>query len=221
QADYLRAAITVPPGGSAESVDRLFAGAKVVALIDQYESRYGIARFDKSIDWGWFYFITRPMFWLLDHLNSLLGNFGLAILALTVMVKLAFFPLADRSYRAMSKMKKLQPEMNKLRERYGEDRQKLNTELMGLYKKEQVNPASSCLPIVIQIPVFFALYKVIFTTIEMRHAPFYGWIHDLSAPDPTTWMNLFGLLPFSVPHLGPVAFLEIGAWPIIMGVSMF
>jgi len=154
-------------------------------------------------------------------LNSVLGNFGLAILALTVVIKLIFFPLAQTSYKAMSKMKVLQPELVKLRERYKDDTQRINQEMMALYKKHKVNPAAGCLPILVQIPVFFALYKVIFTTIEMRHAPFYGWIKDLSAPDPTTWINLFGLLPFDKPNLGPLDFFNIGIWPILMGISMY
>jgi YidC/Oxa1 family membrane protein insertase len=221
QADYLRAGIAVPAGGSAEATDRLFAGAKVVRLIDAYEKQHNITLFDRAIDWGWFYWITRPLFWVLDKLFVMLGNFGLAILALTVLVKLAFFPLANKSYVAMSKMKELQPEMMKLRERYPDDKQRLNTELMALYKKEKVNPASGCLPIIVQIPVFFALYKVLFVTIEMRHAPFYGWIKDLSAQDPTSWINGFSLLPWVVPDLGPLNILNVGIWPIIMGGSMY
>jgi len=221
QTDYLRAGLTVAPGASAESTDRLFAGAKVVRLIDAYEKQYNITLFDRAIDWGWFYWITRPLFWLLDKLFVVLGNFGLAILALTVLVKLAFFPLANKSYAAMSKMKDLQPEMMKLRERFGDDKQRLNQELMALYRKEQVNPASGCLPIIVQIPVFFALYKVLFVTIEMRHAPFYGWIKDLSAQDPTSWINAFGLLPWGIPDLGPLNILNVGIWPIIMGGSMY
>jgi len=221
QTDYLRAGLAVAPGASVEATDRLFAGAKVVRLIDAYEKQYSIALFDRAIGWGWFYWITRPMFWLLDHLFVVLGNFGLAILALTVLVKLAFFPLANKSYQAMSKMKVLQPEMMKLRERFGEDKQRLNQELMALYRKEKVNPASGCLPIVIQIPVFFALYKVLFVSIEMRHAPFYGWIKDLSAQDPTSWINAFGLAPWGIPDLGPLNLLNVGIWPIIMGGSMY
>ncbi|MBY0431494.1 MAG: membrane protein insertase YidC, partial [Rhodospirillales bacterium] len=155
-------------------------------------------------------------FYLLQAFNAALGNFGIAILALTVLVKAVFFPLANKSYQAMSKMKKLQPEVAKLQERFGEDKVRLNQEMMALYKREKANPVAGCLPIVIQIPVFFALYKVLFVTIEMRHAPFFGWIHDLSAPDPTTLFNLFGLLPFTPPH-----FLMIGVWPLIMGVTMF
>ncbi len=216
QVDYVGQQHSLAPGGSIESETRLFAGAKVVTLIDHYEQTYGIKRFDLAIDWGWFYFLTRPMFYALNWLHGLVGNFGIAILLLTVAIKLVFFPLANKSYRAMSQMRKLQPEMQKLRERFADDKMRLNQEMMALYKKEKVNPASGCLPIVIQIPVFFALYKVLFVTIEMRHAPFFGWIRDLSAPDPTTIFNLFGLIPWTPPE-----FLMIGAWPLIMGVTMF
>jgi len=221
QVDVLGSAIDIDQGQSGENVQRLFAGAKVVNLIDSYAEQYKIARFDRAIDWGWFYFLTRPVFFCIDFFFHLFGNFGLAILTLTVIIKFLFLPLAYKSYVSMSQMKELQPEMMKLRERYGDDRQKLNEEMMALYRRSKVNPASGCLPILLQIPVFFALYKVIFTTIEMRHAPFYGWIHDLSAPDPTSWINLFGLLPFAVPHLGPLDIINIGVWPIIMGVTMW
>lgn len=221
QADYLGGGMEVAPGQSIENASLLFTGAKEVNLIERYQEQHQIARFDLSIDWGWFYFLTRPMFWAIDNLNGLLGSIGLAMLAVTVIVKLIFFPLAYKSYVAMSAMKKLQPEMQKLRERYGEDRQKMQQELMALYKKEKVNPAAGCLPILLQIPVFFALYKVLYIAIEMRHAPFYGWIRDLSAPDPTSWINGFGLLPWAVPDLGPLAIISIGVWPIIMGISMY
>ncbi|MFN4090573.1 MAG: membrane protein insertase YidC, partial [Alphaproteobacteria bacterium] len=210
QADYLRAAVTVPPGGRQQVTDRLFAGAKEVTLIDRYEEQLGVARFDRAVDWGWFYFLTRPIFYALHWLNGVLGNYGLAILALTLAIKIVFFPLANKSYRAMSQMKKLQPEMLRLRERYGDDKAKMNQELMALYRKEKINPAAGCLPILVQIPVFFALYKVLFVTIELRHAPFYGWIEDLSAPDPTNLFNLFGLIPWAPPD-----FLHLGIWPII------
>jgi YidC/Oxa1 family membrane protein insertase len=222
QVDYTGTAHTVAPGKSITTVNRLFAGAKEVHLLDNYERTLHIPRFDRAIDFGWFYFLTKPIFLVLDFLYQQIGNFGLAILAFTLGVKLLFFPLANRSYRSMSKMKLLQPEMKALKERFGDDKTRLNQEMMGLYKRHGANPVSGCLPMVIQIPVFFALYKVLYVTIEMRHAPFYGWIHDLSAPDPTSVFNLFGLLPWSVPaHLGMLAFLSIGAWPIIMGVSMF
>jgi YidC/Oxa1 family membrane protein insertase len=220
QVDYLEPEQTVVPGASIESVNHLFAGAKVVRLIDHYTTALHIERFDLAIDWGWFRFLTRPIFLALDYFNHLLGNFGLAILLLTVLIKAAFFPLANKSYRAMSKMKLLQPEMEKLRAKYGEDKQKLSQEMMGLYKKQGANPLAGCLPIAIQIPVFFSLYKDIFITIEMRHAPFYGWIHDLSAPDPTSVFNLFGLLPFPPPDVLLLGH-TIGAWPLIMGLTMF
>lgn len=216
QADYLGPAITIEPGAAVEDTSRLFAGAKEVALLDKYAEQYGIERFDLAIDFGWFYFLTKPFFYILKFFNGILGNFGLAILALTVLVKLALFPLANKSYKAMSKMKKVQPEVQKLQERFADDRARLNQELMALYKREKANPVAGCLPVVIQIPVFFALYKVLFVTIEMRHAPFYGWIRDLSAPDPTTVFNLFGLIPWD-----PPTFLHIGVWPLIMGITMF
>jgi len=211
-----QAPLTVPAGGSVEVMGRLFAGAKEVHLLDRYAEQYGIARFDLAVDFGWFYFLTKPLFFVLDFFFRKLGNFGVAILALTVLIKLIFFPLANKSYKAMSKMKALQPEMMRLREKHGNDRQKMNQAMMELYKREKVNPASGCLPILIQIPVFFALYKVMFVTIEMRHQPFFGWIQDLSAPDPTTIFNFFGLFPWDVP-----AFLMIGIWPLLMGGSMY
>jgi len=219
QVDYTGAEHVVPPGGSISSTDRLFAGAKEVHLLDSYASDYNVPLFDHAIDFGWFYWITKPIFLTLDFFYQRIGNFGLAILLLTVIIKLIFFPLANKSYRAMSKMKLLQPEMEKLRERFGEDKARLQQEMMALYKRVGANPMAGCLPIVIQIPVFFSLYKVLYVTIEMRHAPFFGWIHDLSAPDPTTFVNLFGLLPFATPPT--LAFLHIGAWPLIMGVTMF
>ena len=215
QVDYLRPAMTVAPGQRVEVTDRLFAGAKEVNLLDAYANEYGIPLFDRAVDFGWFYFLTKPIFHILHFFYQLLGNYGLAILLLTLLVKLLFYPLANKSYRAMSKMKKLQPEMMRLREQFSDDKMRMNQELMALYKKEQVNPMSGCLPIVVQIPVFFALYKVLFVSIEMRHAPFFGWIQDLSAPDPTSLFNLFGLLPWD-----PPAFLMIGIWPLLMGATM-
>jgi YidC/Oxa1 family membrane protein insertase len=188
-------------------------------VIDAYREKYGIARFDLTIDWGWFEILTKPLFWLLEWLYVHLGNFGVSILILTVIVKAIFFPLANKSYAAMSKMKALQPEMEKLKERYGEDRQRMNQELMQLYRREKVNPAAGCLPILVQIPVFFALYKVLYTTIEMRHQPFFGWIKDLSAPDPATILTGFGLFQWQVPEI--LHFFNIGLWPIIMGVTMY
>ncbi len=222
QTDYLSSPVTIAPGATGSTEGHLFAGAKEVYKINGYEESLKIKRFDLMVDWGWFYFITKPLFrlihWMAGWFASLglSGNFGLAILATTVLVKAAFFPLANKSYESMAKMKNLQPEMEKLRERYKDDRAKQQQELMGLYKKEKINPLAGCLPILLQIPVFFALYKVLFVTIDMRHAPFYGWIKDLSAPDPTSLLNLFGLLPWGVPD-----FLHVGVWPIIMGITMW
>ena len=215
QTDYLGPEVTIAPDGTGETSARFFAGAKEVNLLDAYEAA-GIPLFDHAIDFGWFYFLTKPIFLILQFFDKVLGNFGVAILLLTLCVKLIFFPLANKSYNAMSKMKLLQPEIQKLRERFPDDKARQQQEMMALYKRVGANPLAGCLPIVIQIPVFFALYKVLFVTIEMRHAPFFGWIHDLSAPDPTSFANLFGLLPFT-----PPAFLMIGAWPLIMGLTMF
>lgn len=216
QVDYVGPAITVGPRNSVTTESHLFAGAKEVRLLDSYEARIGVKRFDLAIDFGWFYFLTKPIFYALLWLNDRILNLGLAILLLTVGIKMVFFPLANKSYTSMSKMKKLQPKMTQIRERHSDDKMRMNQEMMELYKKEKVNPASGCLPILIQIPVFFALYKVLFVTIEMRHAPFYGWIDDLSAKDPTSLFNLFGLIPWAPPD-----FLLIGVWPIFMGVTMF
>ncbi len=218
QAEFDAPGQAVAPGRSSSIESQVFAGAKEVALLDHYESADGIPRFDRAIDFGLFYWITKPIFLTLDFFYHIIGNFGLAIMLLTVMIKLAFFPLANKSYRAMSKMKLLQPEMQKLRERFGDDKARLNQEMMALYKRVGANPMAGCLPIVIQIPVFFSLYKVLYVTIEMRHAPFFGWIHDLSEPDPTSFVNLFGLLHFVPPD---ISFLHIGAWPLIMGCTMF
>jgi YidC/Oxa1 family membrane protein insertase len=216
QTDYLMDPMTVAAGGTAEVSGDVFAGAKEVKVVDSYASTYGIPKFDLLIDWGWFYFLTKPMFFALDFFYKLVGNFGVAILIVTLCIKLVLFPLANKSYVSMSKMKKLAPEMQKIKERFADDRMRQQQAMMELYKKEKVNPASGCLPIVVQIPVFFSLYKVLFVTIEMRHAPFFGWIHDLSAPDPTSVFNLFGLIPWN-----PPIFLMIGAWPIIMGITMW
>ena len=222
QTDYLGEPQTVQPGGTGAHATRLFAGAKEVAVIDGYDKQYSLNRFELLIDWGWFHFITRPMFLAIDWLYRFLGNFGLAILAVTVLIKIVFFPLANKSYASMAKMKAVQPQMVMIRERYADDKVKQQQALMELYKKEQINPLAGCLPILIQVPVFFALYKVLFITIEMRHAPFFGWIKDLSAPDPTNLFNLFGLLPFD-PTLIPVLgqFLHVGVWPIVMGITMW
>ncbi|WP_199823813.1 membrane protein insertase YidC [Labrenzia sp. OB1] len=216
QADYLGNAVSVPASGTAETSSYLFAGAKETKLLDGYEEALNIKRFELLIDWGWFYFLTKPMFFAIDWFFHLTGNFGVAILLVTVLVKLIFFPLANKSYVSMSKMKLVQPQMTEIREKYGDDKQKQQQALMELYKKEKINPLAGCLPIVIQIPVFFALYKVLFVTIEMRHAPFFGWIQDLSAPDPTTIFNLFGLIPWDPPQM-----LMLGVWPLIMGITMF
>lgn len=205
----------VTAGQSLSITQHLFAGAKKLKLLDAYEEKLGFDKFDLAIDFGWFYFLTKPLFYVLDYLYKLLGNIGLAILVLTVFFKAAMFPLANKSYRSMSRMKALQPKMEALKQRYGDDKMRLNQELMELYKKEKINPMAGCLPMLIQAPVFFCLYKVLFVTLEMRHAPFYGWIHDLSAPDPTSVFNLFGLLSFT-----PPSFLMIGAWPLIMGATM-
>ena len=220
QVDYLaQQPMTVAPNGDAMQVSHLFAGAKIVSLLQNYESHLQIPRFDYAVDWGYFWFLTRPIFQAIDWLNSVLGNFGLAIMAFTFGVKLLFFPLANYSYRSMSKMKLLGPKMQAMRERYKDEPQRMQQEMMALYRAEKVNPASGCLPMVVQIPVFFSLYKVIFITIEMRQAPFFGWIHDLSAVDPTNIFNLFGLIPFDPTTISP--FLHLGLWPLIMGVTMF
>jgi YidC/Oxa1 family membrane protein insertase len=210
---------TIAPNGGVSMSSRVFAGAKIVRLLDRYQAEDHIPNFDKAVDFGWFYFLTKPIFYSLDWLNGLLGNFGLAIMVFTVFVKALFFPLANYSYRSMSKMKLLGPKMTALRERFKDEPQRMQQEMMALYKAEKVNPASGCLPMVVQIPVFFSLYKVIFVTIEMRQAPFFGWIHDLSQVDPTNIFNLFGLLPFDPTAISP--FLHLGAWPLIMGLTMF
>ncbi len=222
QADFLRDPIVVAPGAQASAKTQLFAGAKEVALVDSYEKELGIKRFDLLIDWGWFYFITKPLFNVIDFFYRYFGNFGIAILLVTVLVKAIFFPLANKSYASMAKMKAVQPKMQELKELYPDDKVKQQQELMELYKKEKINPLAGCLPILIQIPVFFALYKVLFVTIEMRHAPFFGWIKDLSAPDPTNIFNLLGLIPFdptTIPVLGH--YLHLGIWPVIMGITMW
>ncbi|MFO1073477.1 MAG: membrane protein insertase YidC [Geminicoccaceae bacterium] len=216
QVDYRGPPMTIAPGATIQVSDQLFAGAKLVTLLDKYATQYHIPLFDRAVDFGWFYFLTKPIFYVLHYLHQVVGNYGIAILLLTLLVKACFFPLADKSYRAMAQMKKLQPAMTAMREKYGDDKVRLNQEMMTLYKREKVNPLAGCLPIAIQIPVFFSLYKVLFVTIEMRHAPFFGWIHDLSAPDPTSLFNLFGLLPISLPHA-----LMIGVWPLIMGFTMW
>jgi len=217
QSDYLTNQITIAPGQSDTLTTSVFAGAKEVSTINAYEKDLHIRQFDLLIDWGWFYFITKPMFWLIDTLYKFLGNFGLAIIATTVILKLIFFPLANKSYASMAKMKKVQPAMTEIREKYADDKMKQQQAMMELYKTEKINPIAGCWPMLLQIPVFFALYKVLYTTIEMRHAPFFGWIHDLAAPDPTSIFNLFGLLPFAPPAFLP----HLGVWTIILGITMF
>jgi YidC/Oxa1 family membrane protein insertase len=222
QADYVQEVQTVEPGGIASSNARLFAGAKEVAVLDGYDKALNLNRFDLVIDWGWFRFITKPMFTLIDAIFRLVGNFGVAILAVTLILKVAFFPLANKSYASAAKMKALQPQIQALRETFSDDKVKQQQATMELYAKEKINPIAGCLPTLIQIPVFFSLYKVLFVTIEMRHAPFFGWIRDLSAPDPTNVFNLFGLIPYdpvSLPLLGGV--LVVGAWPLAMGFTQW
>ena len=208
--------LTLNENSSIEEELQIIVAAKRVDVIDGYAKTLNIDKFDLVIDWGFLYFITKPLFFGIDYFFKLLGNYGLAIIAITICIRLAFFPLANFSFRSMAKMKALQPEMVRLKELHKDDKMKLQQEMMALYKKEKVNPMSGCLPILVQIPVFFALYKVLFVTIEMRQMPFYGWIQDLSERDPTSIFNLFGLLPYDVP-----SFLVIGAWPVAMGVSMW
>ncbi len=215
RSDYLLTGRRLENGATASVTSRFFAGAKVVDVIDAYAAD-NILRFDLMIDWGWFYFLTKPMFHALHLFYTLLGNYGLSILLVTVLIKLVFFPLANRSYETMAKMKKLQPRMVQIRETHKDDRQAQQQALVKIYREEKLNPLAGCLPILLQIPVFFALYKVLFVTIDMRHQPFFGWVQDLSAPDPTSLFNLFGLLPYDVP-----SFLLIGVWPLFMGVTMF
>jgi YidC/Oxa1 family membrane protein insertase len=231
QTDYLLDRQDIAPGATGSANARLFAGAKEAAVVGinfplsafgGYNTQLGLNKFDLLIDWGWFYFITKPLFLLMDLIFRWTGNFGIAILAVTVLLKLLFLPLANRQFVSMAKMKAVQPQMQALRERYPDDKVKQQQELMELYRREKINPIAGCLPIALQIPAFFALYKVLFVTIEMRHAPFFGWIHDLSAPDPTNIFNLFGLLPFDPSQLPVIgAFLVLGAWPLIMGVTMW
>jgi YidC/Oxa1 family membrane protein insertase len=216
QANVLGNVQVVQPGASAAATQQLFAGAKEVNTVNAYQANQNIKQFDLLIDWGWFHFITKPMFRALDFFFHLFGNFGVSILVVTFCLKLLFLPIANKSYQSMAKMKAVQPEMASIRERYADDKMKQQQAMMELYKKEKINPVAGCWPVLIQIPVFFALYKVLFITIEMRHAPFFGWIQDLAAPDPTNILNLFGLLPFAAPD-----FIHLGIWPIIMGITMF
>jgi YidC/Oxa1 family membrane protein insertase len=222
QTDYRLEPLTIAPGASGVAETRLFAGAKEVSIVDGYNDQLGLNKFDRLIDWGWFYFITKPLFLVMDWIYHKVGNFGVAILIITVLIKILFFPLANKSYASMAKMKAVQPEMMAIRDRYADDKMKQQQAMMELYKKEKINPVAGCLPIIIQIPVFFALYKVLFVTIDLRHAPFFGWIKDLSAPDPLTIFNLFGLIPWdpsAVPVIGP--FLMLGPWPLVMGLTMW
>ncbi len=216
QTDVRLNTINVPAGETASAKVHFFAGAKQAGLLAEYEEQLGVERFYDSIDWGWFYFLTKPFFWLLSVINGIVGNFGVAIILLTVIIKAVMFPLAYKSYVSMGRMKKLQPQTEKIREKHKEDPQAMQRAMMDLYRKEKVNPAAGCLPILLQIPVFFSLYKVLFVTLEMRHAPFFGWIQDLSAPDPTSIFTGFGLYDW-----GPPTFMLIGIWPIIMGITMW
>ena len=213
--------IDLAAGESAKVTTQLFAGAKEWEAIRTYQNEGGIHRFLDSIDWGWFFFLTKPIFAVLHWLNGLIGNMGWAIIGLTLIIKALLLPLAWKSYVSMAKMRELQPEMEKIKEKAGEDKAKLQQEMMALYKQEKVNPASGCLPILLQIPIFFSLYKVIFVTLELRHAPWVGWIRDLSAPDPSSILNFFGLLPWGVPELGVLGFISLGILPILLGVSMW
>lgn len=207
---------TISPQKSTTGNIKIFIGAKEVYPIDSYAEKEKIDRFDLAIDWGWFYFITKPLFFVIDYIFKIVGNFGVAIIILTALVRIVFFPLSNYSFKSMAKMKVLQPEMLRLKELYKDDVRRTQQEMMALYKREKVNPLSGCLPILVQIPIFFAVYKMLFVTLEMRHAPFFGWIKDLSAADPTTIFNLFGLIPWE-----PPTFLMIGIWPILMGITMY
>ena len=209
----------IEPNDSYIYKGKIFAGAKVLKILNKYKKDYNISRFDDAIDWGWFSFLTKPIFMAINWFYGLVGNFGIAIISFTVLMRLILFPLAQASFKSMAKMKKLQPEMQRLKEIYPDDRQKMQQELMALYKKEGANPVAGCLPILVQIPIFFSLYKVLFVTIEMYHAPFYGWIHDLSAPDPAGILILFGIIDWNVPEL--LSIVNIGILPIVMGFTMW
>ena len=222
QTDMRLPSMEVHPGAEQVSITRFFAGAKEVNTIKRYQRELGVENFVDSVDWGWFFFLTKPIFSMLSFFNDLTGNMGWSIILLTLAIKTALLPLAYKSYVSMSRMKKLQPEMEKIKEKTGGDRVKMQQEMMALYKKEKVNPAAGCLPILPQIPIFFSLYKVLFVTIEVRHAPFIGWITDLSAPDPSSILNVFGLLPFAPPEPGSIlAIISIGVYPILMGITMW
>ena len=221
QTETRLAPVTIAAGATSGMESRLFAGAKQYEIIRAYQNKEDVPGFINSIDWGWFFFLTKPIFWLLHNLHSFIGNMGWSIIALTITLKALLLPLAYKSYVSMAKMKELQPVMEQLKKDAGDDRQKLQQEMMALYKKEKVNPASGCLPILLQIPIFFSLYKVIFVTIELRHAPWIAWIRDLSAPDPSSVLNLFGLLPFAPPETGIIAMFSLGLLPILLGISMW
>lgn len=216
QVDYVGSPEKLSPGTSLEKTMHFFSGAKVLSLLDQYEEKLGVKHFDLAVDLGWFPYVTKPVFLFLTKTAKWCGNLGIAILILTLLFKLLFFPIANKQYRAMARMKDLQPKIKRLQERFSDDKMRMNQEMMELYKREKVNPVSGCLPMLLQVPVFFALYKVLFVTLEMRHAPFYGWIHDLSSPDPTNLFTLFGLIPWDTP-----SFMTLGLLPIIMGITMF
>ncbi|MGR3698581.1 MAG: membrane protein insertase YidC, partial [Roseovarius sp.] len=222
QTETVQPTQTVEPGQTASAETRLFAGAKEWATIRNYQNEQGVDRFLDSIDWGWFFFLTKPIFAALHWLHAVIGNMGWAIIALTLLIKALVLPLAYKSYVSMAKMKELQPQMEKIKEVAGDDRQKLQKEMMELYKREKVNPAAGCLPILLQIPIFFSLYKVIFVTLELRHAPWIGWIKDLSAPDTSSLYNLWGILPWAAPEPGSIlALIFIGILPLCLGISMW
>ena len=217
QVDFINDKNTLVNSGEKHTaVSYIFVGAKEVPLIDRYRKQYNITNFDLSVDFGWFYFLTKPLFYALNFLANFFGNFGIGIIVLTIFVRIILFPLANKSFKSMNAMKLVTPEIQRLKERYKDDRTKMNQEMFKLYKDKKINPAAGCLPILLQIPIFFALYKVLFVSIEMRHAPFFGWIRDLSAPDPTSLFNLFGLIPWN-----PPTFLMVGIWPILMGLTMY
>ncbi len=227
QANYALGARSIAPGKPVTVTHHLFAGAKVVEQLKTYETTLGINRFDYAVDWGWFIVLTKPLFWLLDKISHYVGNFGLAIILATILIRIVLFPLANASFKSMGKMKKVQPQMEAIKKKFGDDPAKQQQEMMELYKREKINPVSGCLPMLVQFPILFAFYKVQIVTIEMFHAPFWGWISDLSAPDPTSYLNLFGLLPFTVPASlpgilgGAVFVLHVGLWPLLMGVTQW
>ena len=217
QIDFINNNIkSIKPTESLKTKSYIFAGAKEVPLIDQYIENLNVNKLDLSVDFGWFYFLTKPLFYALHFLSTIFQNFGVGIIILTICIRIVLFPLANKSFKSMNSMRILTPEIKRIRERYKDDRQKMNQEMFALYREKKINPAAGCLPILIQIPIFFALYKVLFVSIEMRHAPFFGWIKDLSAPDPTSLFNLFGLIPWDTP-----SFLTIGVWPLLMGLTMY